>query len=289
VGRRRGGAAQRLALGVMLATVAGCGSEAPSRYEARGVVREIYRDQAQVVIAHEDIAGLMPAMTMNFGVDRRALLDGVEPGQLIAFTLSYNGRDYRIVALDVVGTGRAGVAGRSSAAPQAALPAPPFALTDQDGRRLALRDLRGKAVLVEFIFTHCPGPCPALTGLHVDVQRALPPNARGGVHFVSISIDPARDTPEALRAYGEARGVDFENWSFLTGPEEAIAEVLRGYGVGVIPQSGGEIDHQIVTYLIDAGGNVSERYLGSGQSVGELVETLASLAPRSPPMAGSGD
>lgn len=269
-----------LAAIVLLVATTACGSDS-SLFEARGVVEEIYPDQAQVVIAHDDIPGLMPAMTMNFGVDRRALLDGLAPGQRIAFTLSYNGRDYRIVALQVLGEG--GVAGRSgrlSGSPGAADPAPPFALIDQDGRPLALGDLRGKAVLLDFIFTHCPGPCPALTGLHVDVQRALPAAARPGVHFVSISIDPARDTPEALRAYGEARGVDFAGWSFLTGPESAIAEVLRTYGVGVIPQPDGEIDHQIVTYLIDAGGNVAERYLGSGHSVGELTEALTALAPR---------
>ncbi len=276
----------RIAVVVAAWVALACGGDGPTLYEGRGVVEEIYRDEAQVVIAHDDISGLMPAMTMNFAVERRALLDPLEPGQRIAFTLSFNGRDYRIVSVRVLGlggaSGKAGSAGSSGAAPGAAEVAPPFSLTDQDGNTVALENLRGKAVLLEFIFTRCPGPCPILTGLHVDVQRALPVAAQDGVRFVSISIDPVHDTPEVLRAYAEARGADLERWSFLTGPEEQVAEVVRAYGVGTIRKADGEIDHQIVTYLIDAGGNVAGRYLGSGQTVEELTEVLVALAPQSP-------
>ena len=109
------------------------------------------------------------------------------------------------------------------------------------------------------------------------MQRALSPAAQTRAHFVSITLDPARDTPEALLAYARARRVDLANWSFLTGPPETIDATLRAYGVGSIPGADGDIQHTVATFLIAPDGQIARRYLGSGTPPDELQRDLEAL------------
>lgn len=255
---------------------AGCG-RGTSRHDAEGVVREVNRDYQQVVIDHGDIPGLMPAMTMNFDVPDAALLESLEPGQQIDFVVEFTGKSYQVVAATV--TAEEGGAGTGRLARLAALrtPAPDFELTDQSGREVALSSLRGRNVVVDFVYTHCPGPCPILTSSHVSLQRSLAPDVRERTWFVSITLDPARDTPEALRAYASARGVDLSDWWFVTGAPERVEAVVERFGVGSIVQPNGEIDHLVATFLIDAEGRIAERYIGLDHDVEELRRDLEGL------------
>jgi len=261
------------------ALLAACGG--PDLYEAHGTVTEVRADLGQVVIDHEDIPGLMPAMTMNFDVADPALLEGLAPGDRIHFHVAHEGASYRVVAAEKVGeAGAAGVSGSvglSGVAPEAE-PAPPFELVDQDGAPRSLASLRGKTVLLDFVYANCPGPCPILTGTHVRVQKLLPEGLRGKVWFVSVTLDPERDSPEALRAYGKARGADFASWSFLTGPAQAVEEVIARYGVGKMPAPGGEIQHIVVSFLIDSEGRIVKRYFGLEHHADDLVREIAELA-----------
>jgi protein SCO1/2 len=264
-----------LAAGVVLALACG----APRRHSAHGVVIDVERAEQQVVIDHGEIPGLMGAMTMNFDVPDEALLATLAPGQVIDFEVEFTGRAYRVVGAVV----------RSQHPPpreepppgqvvDLGHPAPDFTLTDQDGRRVSLADLRGRLVVLDFIYTRCPGPCPTLTGVHAELQRRLPPALRERTHFVSISLDPARDTPEALRAYARARGADLSSWWFLTGAPEAVDPVLARFGVGRTPREDGEIDHRIVTFLLDSEGRIARRWTGLDHEADELLADLARVA-----------
>jgi protein SCO1/2 len=177
-----------------------CGEET---WKATGVVEQLLIPDQQVVIAHQDIPDLMPAMTMNFYADP-GLLARLEVGQEIAFTLAKRGNAFTLTEFRVVAEG-AGRSGVSDPLAETADPAAPFTFTDQSGATLSLSDLRGKAVLLDFIFTHCPGPCPILTGVKAEVQRELSPETLARVHFVSITLDPARDTQEGRRASSTSR------------------------------------------------------------------------------------
>jgi protein SCO1/2 len=261
-----------------LALACGDGDSGDGLYSAHGVVREVLPDDRQAVIEHDDIEGLMPGMTMNFDVPDPELLAKLAPGQEIDFALRKRGRGYVVVGAEVVGkSGDAAARARSLAAREDR--AADFELVDQDGKRVTLAELRGRAVVLDFIFTHCPGPCPILTGIHVSLQRKLPDAVRDRTHFVSISLDPARDTPEALRAYAEARGADLSGWSFLTGSSEQIDAVLKGYGVGKrLPADGeGEIEHTVATFLIDPDGLVAKRYLGLQHEPETMLADLEAL------------
>jgi len=257
-------------------------SERARRVEATGVVEALDPALAQVVIDHEDIPGVMPAMSMSFDVADPRLFALLAPGQKIAFTLEIRGRSLRVVdarVLEAAGAaGRSGTSGGFARAAGEAEPAPDFALVDQDGKPVALADLRGKTLLLDFVYTHCPGPCPILTGRHVAVQRALPAELAERVRFVSISLDPARDTPEALRGYASARGADLARWSFLTGEADVVADVLQRYGVGAKPGKNGEIDHLVITYLIDREGRIARRFAGLEHRSETLAAALAAVA-----------
>jgi protein SCO1/2 len=249
-------------------------------YPAQGVVRDVQPDYAQVVIEHEDIPGLMPAMTMNFELADPALLATLERGQLIDFEVEFTGRSYRVRSVRVIGADAAPTpeqATRLAAIAARREPAPPFALVDQDGRPLALADLRGRLVVLDFLFTHCPGPCPIQTGALVELQRSLAPELRARTRLVSITLDPERDSPEALRAYALARGADLASWSFLTGPPEVVRSVVESYGVGTTRSAEGEIEHVVATFLIDAEGRIAERWLGLEHEPAELARALARL------------
>ncbi len=278
---------RRLGLAALLLALAALGcdvaqhSQRARRVEARGVVEAVDPALRQVVIDHEDIPGVMPAMSMSFDVGDSYLLEGLEPGQTIEFTLELRSRSLRVVAARVVAqAGEAGCPGSlgfAGAVAERSL-APDFSLVDQDGRPVSLASLRGKVLLLDFVYTHCPGPCPILTGTHVSVQRALPPELTEKVHFVSISLDPERDTPEAFRRYAEARGVDLATWSFLGGAPDAVADVIARYGVGATPGESGEIEHLVITYLIDAEGRITRRFAGLEHRAESLVAAIAAVA-----------
>src|SRR4051794_1301161 len=101
-------------------------------------------------------------------------------------------------------------------------PAPPVALIDAEGQPVQLERLRGKAVVVSFIYTTCNGSCPATTHRLYRVQQTLKDEGLWGkrVEFVSISLDPTRDTPEVLRQYAKIYDADPAAWHFLTGPPD---------------------------------------------------------------------
>ena len=258
----------------------GCGERARV-YHARGVVEDVQRENGQVLIAHEEIEGLMPAMTMNFDVPDKALLDSLERGQSIDFVVEFTGKAYRVTRATVIESGVATSGASLGSVKPAAEPAPPFRLIDQDGQPRALEDFRGKTVLLDFIFTRCPGPCPILTGLHAKVQRELPPDVQARTRFVSITLDPLRDTPTVLREYAVKRGIDLANWSFLTGTPEEIGAVLKSYGVGSVRAADGTIEHVVVTFLIDGNGQIEHRYIGlEDHDPQELVRDVTRLATR---------
>jgi protein SCO1/2 len=111
---------------------------------------------------------------------------------------------------------------------------PDVELLDQDGRKVRFyTDLvKGKVVAVNFIFTTCTTICPPLGATFARVQKELGERAGRDVHFISISVDPATDTPERLKAWG-AKFHAAPEWTFVTGPKPLVDELLRALGAGV--------------------------------------------------------
>jgi protein SCO1/2 len=246
-------------------------------YTATGVVQAVDGATRQLTIAHEDITGFMPAMTMSFDAAESVPLDSLAPGDQVRFRLERTGSSLRVLSAEKIGTGvvSAGIAGIAAAPEQQ--PAPDFELIDQDGRQFALRDLRGSAVLLDFIFTRCAGPCPILTAQHAELQRSLEGRLRACTRFVSISVDPEYDRPHLLREYGRARGADLREWWFLTGPPEEVHAVLAAYGVGASRVDPQNLVHLVATYLIDPRGRIAHRYAGLEHSGAQLRADLTAV------------
>ena len=270
---RRKSAVRRSLRALVLLLLVACGGES---WSGEGVVLERFPGDFQVLLRHDAIEGLMPAMTMNFHAEG-AVFEELPVGERVRFRLQRRGNVYEIVDFEPL----QGVAGRSGGGAELAGAldlAQDFTLRDQDGREVSLSALRGKLVLLDFIFTHCPGPCPILTATKRRVQEQLGAELGERTHLISVSVDPLRDRPEVLRAYAEARGVDLSNWSFLTGTREAVDAVLRAYGVGSAPGEGGEIEHTVASFLIDPQGRIWRRYLGSGDRAEAILSDLRHLA-----------
>ncbi len=156
-------------------------------------------------------------------------------------------------------------------------PAPPFTLTSQDGKPVALADLRGKVLAVTFIYTGCPDICPLLTQMMVDVQDKLGAEFGAKIAFVSITLDPEHDTPEVLKDYAKFWGAKPEGWSFLTGSIEAVRDVTRRYGVFFAKKEDGSVEHSQLTTLVDADGQMRVQYLGARFDPEEFRRDLMSL------------
>jgi protein SCO1/2 len=156
-------------------------------------------------------------------------------------------------------------------------PAPQFTLTAETGSRLSLSDLRGKVLAVTFIYATCTDTCPLLTAKMAELQRRLGGDFGSHVRFLSITVDPERDTPEVLRAYSKAYAADPEGWSFLTGNPSDIREVVRRYGAVAKKTAGGSVDHLFLTSLIDRRGRLRVQYLGYRFKPDEMLADLRAL------------
>jgi protein SCO1/2 len=265
-------------IGAVLLWLAAC-APAAQVYDVTGTVAGLDAQARQLVVAHDEIPGFMPAMTMNFDVAQEVALAALAAGDRIRFRLERTGSSLRIVSLQKTGEAgvAAGVAGGASVLPSAPDQAPDFELTDQDGRRFALRDLRGSAVLLDFIFTRCEGPCPILTSRQVELQRRLDEPLRSCLHFASISVDPAHDQPHVLREYARARGADLRGWSFLTGRPDAVARVLASYGIASSRTDQRTLQHTVAVLAIDRQGRIARRYLGLEQRVEQIESDLRKI------------
>jgi cytochrome oxidase Cu insertion factor (SCO1/SenC/PrrC family) len=90
---------------------------------------------------------------------------------------------------------------------------PPFELLNQQGHKFDRSALEGHVWVADFIFTNCEGPCPRMTSRMHAIQKAT----GAGIKLVSFSVDPQRDTPQALAEYGKKFAADDARWTFLTG------------------------------------------------------------------------
>lgn len=154
---------------------------------------------------------------------------------------------------------------------------PAFALRDQYGRVVTNADLRGKFVVVSFIFTHCrmDEMCPASTRKMVELSERLKKDGVENVVFLSISFDPERDTPGALKDYGDAYKADHAKHRFLTGPKDAIDDLRRQFGILTVNEETGDIVHNVATTLVSPAGRILFRSDSPRWTVDSFAERVA--------------
>jgi len=158
-------------------------------------------------------------------------------------------------------------------------PVPDETLVAETGRRVRLADNKGYVTVYDFIFTNCAGTCPVMTGTMRRLTKKVDKDAR--VRFVSISVDPARDTPLAMQAYAEKVRND-GRWMFLTGEREQIVRLsVDGFklAAGGTAQTAAEpLLHSAKLAVADKDGMIREYYGGTDPDAAEHVaETVKEL------------
>jgi protein SCO1/2 len=156
-------------------------------------------------------------------------------------------------------------------------PAPEFTLTKQDGKRLALKELRGKVLAITFIFASCTDTCPLLTAKMAGIQNRLGAAFGPQAFFLSITVDPERDTPAVLKRYAKAHKANMAGWAFLTGSPAEIREAARRYGIYYKKRPRGDVDHTFLTSLADQNGILRVQYVGVRFNPDEMLRDLQGL------------
>lgn len=280
-----------LATGVACVVALTAGLDAQRReYPVTGMVLRIDAPQSTVVVSHDAIAGLMPAMTMPFEVREKASLASLEPGMTIAFTLMLDDAGanaerirvvrYESVEQDPVSARRLRLLRQiirpsvQSAAVGSVVP--DFTLTSQIRQPQSLSALRGKVVAVNFIYTSCALPqfCLRIANHFGVLQRRFQAALGKDLVMLTVTFDPARDTPERLAEYARQWDANPAVWKFLTGPANEVGRVANLFGVDFFPDEG-LMSHSVRTAVIDRRGVLVANIEGNtftAAQLGDLVE-----------------
>lgn len=243
----------------------------------------------QVMVAHEAIAGYMPAMTMPFALAPGDALPALTPGDRVRFTLKVGDQAARATAFQVVGRDEgvaAALRGGASGGAARLRPGdavPDVSLVTQAGQPFTTGDLRGHLTAVTFIFTRCPMPefCPLMVKRFQQVQRAIANDPRlGTARLLAVTLDPAFDTPQVLDAYARAMQADPARWQFVTGADADIQRLTRAFAIHV-ERNGILIDHTLATAVVGEDGRVLEIWRGNGWTADEVVSRLRAAAAAS--------
>lgn len=149
---------------------------------------------------------------------------------------------------------------------------PAFELTDRTGKIVTNRDLAGHPWIADFVFTSCAEQCPMMTGRMAGLADRI-----AGVRFVSFSVDPGRDTPEALDKYAVTAGARAGQWFFLTGARETIDRVAKVFAVN---GTGEPAFHSASFVLVDAAGRIRGYYSAiDDEKLAQLETDARKLAP----------
>ena len=275
-----------LLLAVLVAGVlSGCERSAPlpadaRYYEVRGMVRGVAPDRSSVDVEHEDIPKFMPSMTMTFSVHEPKDIADVRTGDAISFRMIVTDKDLwldRVTKID---------------AQQVRLPVrtptpvpvtsgnrlregdnlPAFTLTDQDGHPISNQTFSGHPLVLTFVFTRCAVPnfCPLMSSNFSQLQKRIQTEKMTNARLLSITLDPAFDTPQILTEYGKHLGADPNIWTFATGDADALIEAFSVYR----KTEGGTLSHGLATALVNGGGKIVKIWRGNGWTPEEVIDAL---------------
>jgi len=260
-------------------------------YPIRGKIVSI--TGADVMLDHEAVPGFMEAMTMSYKLKDPTIVSELHPGDRITATLlvSKDPDGFNNVLLDqIVVTAQAKPDYKPSAqyhVPQPGDVVPDFKLVNQSNREIHLSQFQGRVLLVTFIYTRCPLAdfCPRMSRNFADVDKALAtdPALYSKTHLLSISFDPAYDTPKVLRSYGQAyigqsAKEAFAHWDFAAPHANDVAALTQFFNVGTTPGDNRTINHSLSTVLIGKDGKVAAWYHSNDWKPADVVAQVKQAA-----------
>jgi protein SCO1 len=259
-------------IGIALALFA-CQQAPERRYDVKGTVVAVDPQRKQITINHEEIPSYMDAMTMPFSLKDEWPYKVLTAGDQIQAVLIVQGDQAWLEEFSITRS----TSGSEASPPTETqseftpYPAADFTLTDQDRQTLSLASLRGKIVVLDFIFTRCPGPCPLLSLKFSQLQRKLGGRLGKDVVLLSISIDPRHDTPEVLKEYAQRYSANQTGWKLLVGNTRETIMTASAFGADYEANQDGIVDHRLVTCIIDREGIVVKEFSGTNYTVDEVL------------------
>ncbi len=283
----------RVSIPVLCALLIACAppprEDQDTRYELRGKIVSVDKNQRQVVLDHEEIPGFMGAMTMPFKLKSDWAFDQLGAGDRLQATLVVTDSGFWLeepIITKGMPTDSASKAPSSGNEPRAGDEVPDFSLINQDGKTIHLSQYRGRALAVTFIYTRCPlsDYCPLMSANFAEISRALQQNGDlfSKTHLLSVSIDPTNDTPQVLRSYGAAHtekylDEKFQQWEFATGAPEELKRMAQFFGFSFYEEKD-QIIHSLRTAVIAPDGRIFKIYRGNEWKTTDVLRDLQILA-----------
>jgi len=274
---------------VLAVAAASCGGSTSSQktYPVQGQVLDVSPDHQQATVNAEEIKGFMAAMAMPYKVKDPQLLNGIGPGDLINATLVVDSDGAYFSAVKKVG--EAPLVKPATATPSTVAPelrpgeaVPDAEFVDQNGTKQAFSAFKGRPLAITFIYTKCPLPdfCPLMDRNFAAVQQTLKTEpALKQAHLVSISFDPATDTPAVLKKHAAQLKADPARWTFLTGDRAQIDTFASRFGMAIAraPTDPSNITHNLRTAIVDADGKLVKVYTGNDWKPNQVIADLKAL------------
>lgn len=274
----------------LAAAALGCGRAAPAKqYELKGQILEVRTDRNELVIRHEDIENFMPGMTMPFKVKTSSLMAGRRSGDLITATLVVEEVDAYLSSVTKTGEAPLPEGQPLPETPQTLQPGDPIgdaALVNQDGAPTFFSSLKGHPVALTFIYTRCPIPdfCPLMDRQFQTIQNAIQSTpALANARLVTVTLDPAYDTPAVLKPYSRMRGADPAIWSFLTGDVKEVAMFGEQFGLYIEHDATSAVNiiHNLRTAVVDPAGRLVTIRHGNDWTPTDILADLTKAASAS--------
>jgi len=258
------------------------------RYPLKGKVISVDKNAGTANIDNEPVAGFMDPMIMPYTFKPPSQIDQLQPGDSIAADVVVDSDKYWLENVKVTGHSETPAAQPTASVhiPEPGDQVPDFKLINQNGKHISLHQYRGETLLLTLIYTRCPFPdfCPRVSHEFAAIDRQLraDPARYGKTHLLSISFDPAHDTPKVLRAYGlsSAGSKDpavFTRWEFTAIPQTEFPE-FADYFALTYKEEGGLITHSLSTAVISPNGKIFKWYHGSDWQASDLLQDIAAAS-----------
>jgi len=298
VSRKPRKSSKAVVLIALLCLLAGCrqastpASKLPEKtFPVRGKI--ISTDATHVTLDHEAVPGFMEAMTMPYKLKDPSIVSELHPGDRITakIVVQQDAAGFRDPELDnIVVTAQARPDYKPAVqyhVPNPGDDVPDFHLLNQSDRTIHLSQFKGKVVLITFVYTRCPLAdfCPRMSRNFADIDKSLAadPALYNQTHLLSISFDPAYDTPKVLRSYGGAYTGNytketFTHWDFAAPSEKDLPAVTQFFNVGVTGTDPKTITHSLSTILIGKDGKVAAWYPTNDWDPKEVIAQIKKAA-----------
>lgn len=263
------------------------------RYDLKGKVIAVNKSDRTATIAHEDIKGFMPAMTMPFKIKNDGDLEMMKPGDQVTGTLVVDDVSSWVEVTAIVeGPSPTSQTVDVPGEPRTGTEVPDFGLVNQDGKRIHLAQYRGQALALTFIYTRCPMPdqCALMSNNFAVIDKELQtqPEVYAKTHLLTISFDPDYDSPKVMRSYGASiterySGETFQHWEFATGSVDEVKGLSQFFGLRYFHDTASgqdQVIHSLRTAVIGPDGKLFKLYRGNEWKPAEIVTDLQSLSQK---------